>query len=149
MTRKEIKTFSDELSAADLKIETILHVWGTNGTLSEKKARLEVTLFDLRSDWTHRFVKDIVLQANSSTELFSGPLPGQPVRIKLSEVPRVIIASARLLDESGAVLGRYSNWYVNVGSQGFGSSVLHHGVGRSLSNLSSSLPSKIWGWLSK
>jgi len=110
MTRKEIKTFSDELSAADFRIETILQVWGTNSTLSEKKACLEVTLFDLHTDWAHQFTKDIVLEANSSTELFSGPLPGLPIRTKLSEVPRVIIASARLLDGSGAVLGRYSNW---------------------------------------
>lgn len=120
MTRKENKTFSDDLSAADFRIETNLQVWGTNSTLTEKKARLEVTLFELHSDWTHQFAKDIVLQPNSSTELFSGPLPGQPVRTKLSQVPRAIIASARLLDEFGAVLGRYSNWYVGVRSQGFG-----------------------------
>lgn len=115
MTRKENTLFSDELSAADFKIETILQVWGTNSTLTEKKARLEVTLFELHSDWTHQFAEDIVLQANSSTELYSGPLPGQSVRTKLSQVPRVIIASARLLDEFGTVLGRCSNWYVEVG----------------------------------
>lgn len=114
MTRKENKTFSDELSAADFRIETILQVWGTNSTLTEKKARLEITLFELHSDWTHQLAKDIVLRANSSTELFSGPLPGQLVRTKLSQVPRVIIASARLLDESGVILGRYSNWYVKL-----------------------------------
>jgi len=110
MTRKENKMFPDELSAADFKIETILQVWGTNSTLTEQKARLEVTLFELPSDWTHQFAEDIVLQANSSTELYSGPLPGQPVRTRLSQVPHVIIASARLLDESGTVLGRCSNW---------------------------------------
>ncbi|KAI9574617.1 glycoside hydrolase family 2 protein [Boletus coccyginus] len=110
MTRKENKTFSDELSAVDFKIETILQVWGTNSNLTEQKARLEVTLFELRSDWTHQFAQDIILQANSSTELYSGPLPGQPIRTKLSQVPRVIIASARLLDETGIVLGRCSNW---------------------------------------
>lgn len=110
VARKETKTFSDELSAADFEIETLLEIWGTNSTLTEKKARLEVALFELDSDWTHRFVKDIVLQANSSTELYSGPLPGQPVRTKLSQVPRVLVASARLLDEYGTVLGRCSNW---------------------------------------
>lgn len=114
MTCKENKTFSDELSAANFRIETILQVWGTNSTLTKKKVRLEVTLFELHSDWSHQFVEDIVLQANSSTELFSGLLPGQPVRTKLSQTPRVIIASARLLDECGAVLGRYSNWYVKI-----------------------------------
>ncbi|KIK97998.1 glycoside hydrolase family 2 protein [Paxillus rubicundulus Ve08.2h10] len=110
MTRKEKKTFSSEFSAASFTIETILEVWGTNSTLDEKKAKLEVTSFDLHSAWEDRFTKDIVLAANSSTELFSGQLPGQPIRTKLSQVPRVIIVSARLLDESGSVLGRYSNW---------------------------------------
>ena len=115
MTRKENKTFSNELSAADFKIETILQVWGTNSTVTEQKARLEVTLFELHSDWTHQFAEDIVLRANSSTELYSDLLPGQPVRTKLNQIPRVIIASARLLDETGTVLGRCSNWYVKAG----------------------------------
>ncbi|KAF9226510.1 glycoside hydrolase family 2 protein [Gyrodon lividus] len=110
MTRKEKKTLSDELSAASFTIETVLEIWGTNSTLTEKKAELEVTSFDLHSTWADKFTMDVVLAANSSTELFSGQLPGQPIRTKLSEVPRVIIISARLLDESGAVLGRYSNW---------------------------------------
>lgn len=149
ITRKENKTFFDELSAADFKIETTLQVWGTNSTLTAKKARLEVTLFELDSDWTHQFAEDVELQANSSTELFSGPLPGQPTRIKMSQAPRLIVASARLLDELGVVLGRNSNWYVGVRSLDFGFIILRHGVGRSLSNLSSSLLSKIWGWSSK
>ena len=110
MKRKENTTFLDALSAAALEIETILEIWGTNSTLLEKKARLELSFFELHSEWTHCFAEDIVLQANSSTELFSSPLPGQPLRTKLSQVPRAIIASARLLDEFGAVLGRSSNW---------------------------------------
>jgi len=110
MTRKEKKTFANDLSAAEFTIATVLEVWGTNSTLSDKPSKLEVTCFDLHSSWTAQFSKDIVLAANSSTELYSGDLPGQPVRTKLSEVPRVIIVSARLLDASGTVLGRYSNW---------------------------------------
>lgn len=110
MTRKEKKTFANDLSAAQFTITTVLEVWGTNSTLSEQKAKLEVTCFDLRSSWTEQFSKDIVLAPNSSTELYSGDLPGQPVRTKQSEVPRAIIVSARLLDASGTVLGRYSNW---------------------------------------
>jgi len=110
MTRKEKKTFADDLSAACFTIETILEVWATNSTLTEKKARLEITSFDLHSTWTDKSTEDVVLAANSSTELFSGQLPGEPIRTKLSEIPRVIIVSARLLDESGTVLGRCSNW---------------------------------------
>lgn len=110
MTRKEQKTFANDLSAAQFTITTVLEVWGTNGALSEKKAKLEVTCFDLYSSWTTQFSKNIVLAPNSSTELYSGDLPGQPVRTKQNEVPRAIIVSARLLDASGAVLGRHSNW---------------------------------------
>jgi len=110
MTRKEKKTFASDLSAAQFTITTVLEVWATNSTLSEMKAKLEVTCFDLDSSWTEQFSRDVVLTPNSSTELYSGDLPGQPVRTKQSQVPRTIIVSARLLDASGAVLGRYSNW---------------------------------------
>ncbi|TFK55470.1 glycoside hydrolase family 2 protein [Heliocybe sulcata] len=109
MTRKEVKTFANERSAAFFTIETVLEVWGTNSTLSEKKATLEVTAFDLHSDWTETWSKEVILAANSSTELYKGELPGQPKRTKVSEVPKTIIISARLLD-NGTVLGRYSNW---------------------------------------
>jgi len=88
----------------------VLEIWGTNSTLEETKAVLDVTCFDLHSDWTHAFKQDVVLAPNASTELFSGDLPGQPIRTSLSEVPKVIIVSARVLDAKGVVLGRYSNW---------------------------------------
>ena len=112
MTRKETKTFPDELSAADFTLETRLEVWGTNSTLAQKKATLEVTVCDLHTAWTERWTKDVVLEPNAATELFAGELPGQPKRTKASEVPRPLVVSARLLDNTGAVLGRYSNWYV-------------------------------------
>lgn len=104
--------FPDELSAASFTIETILNVWGTNSTLQEKKATLEVAAFDLHSEWTEKWTQEVTLAPNAATELYSNELPGQPKRTKDSEVPKTIIVSARLLDETGAVLGRYSNWYV-------------------------------------
>lgn len=110
MTRKEVQTFTDDTSAAEFKIETVLEIWGTNSTLNEKKATLEVTAFELDSEWTEKWSKEVVLAPNASTELFKGDLPGQPVRTKKSQVPRTIIVSARLLEEGGSVLGRYSNW---------------------------------------
>ena len=112
MTRKEKKTYADELSAAFFSIETVLEVWGTNSTLGAKHATLEVTAFDLHSDWRERFELPVVLAPNAATELWQGPLPGQPTRTTLSEVPRTIVVSARLLDADGSVLGRYANWCV-------------------------------------
>ena len=110
MTRKEVKTFANDRSAADFEIETVLEVWGTNSTLKDKKVKLEVTAFDLDTNWTKVKTEEVTLLANAATELFKGPLPGQPVRTLLSDVPKPIIVSARLLDADGKVLGRYSNW---------------------------------------
>ncbi|KIY44971.1 beta-mannosidase [Fistulina hepatica ATCC 64428] len=112
MTRKEKKTFADPLKAADFTIETTLEIWGTNSTLVEKCVTLEVASFDLYSNWTDTWTREgVVLAANSTTELFSGALPGQPVRTSLGEIPKTIIVSARLLDPAErTVFSRFSNW---------------------------------------
>lgn len=112
MTRKEVKTPTNDSTAAYFTISTVLEIWGTNKTLENKKATLDVTSFELDSDWTDHWSKEITLVPNASTELWKGDLPGQPIRTKASEVPKVIVVSARLLDETGQVLGRYSNWCV-------------------------------------
>jgi len=109
MTRKEKKVFANDKSAADFTIETLLEIWATNSTLTDKKVTLEVTSFDLESDWTDKWTQEAVLVANASTELFKGKVPGQPDRKKQSDIPKVIVVSARLLDGQ-TVLGRYSNW---------------------------------------
>jgi len=110
MTRKEKQTFANERSGADFTIETVLEIWGTNSTLSDKSATLEVTAFDLESNWTEKWEIEIILALNSSTELYRGKLPGQPERTKKSDVPKTIVVSARLLDGNKTVFGRYSNW---------------------------------------
>lgn len=109
MTRKDNKTFANDRSAADFTIKSELEIWGTNSTLSEKKVTLEVVSFDLDSDWSDKWQQDVVLAANSSTELYKGDVPGQPIRTKLSDIPKTIVISARILDGDN-VLGRYSNW---------------------------------------
>jgi beta-mannosidase len=110
MTRKEHTTYASDTTAASFEIATVLEVWGTNAALLEKKIVLEVAAFELGSEWKESWTKDAVLAPNAATELFSGPLPGQPVRTKLSDVPRTIVMSARLIDADGTVLARYSNW---------------------------------------
>lgn len=113
MTRTTRKTYPDALSAATFTLDTVLSVWGTNATLAERKATLEVVAFDLaNAQWTERWRKEVVLKPNAATELWEGALPGQPTRTRESEVPKTIVVSARLLDDAGAVLGRYSNWCV-------------------------------------
>ena len=113
MTRKTEKVFRDDRSAAFFTIEHTIEIWGTNSTLENKVVYLDVIAFDLeKKDWRGGAEKrKVLLMKNSATELFKGPLPGQPTRTRESEVPKSIVVSARLLDvESGEVLGRYSNW---------------------------------------
>lgn len=112
MTRKDIKSFPDELLAAEFTIDTLLDIWATNVTLEEKEAMLEVKVFALGLDedclketWT----KLVVLPPNSSTELWRGKLPGQPKRTSDSEVPKPLVVSARLLHQE-AVLARSCIW---------------------------------------
>lgn len=113
MTRKEIKSFANEYSAADFKIETFLEIWGTNSTLEDKTVTLEATVFDLETDSEEGFFRErweeVVLAQNASTELWRGKLPGQPDRRSDSDVPKSIVVSARLLCE-GKVLARHCNW---------------------------------------
>ena len=109
MTRKEHKSFASDVTAADFTIETVIEIWGTNSTLKEKKAELTVTSFDLYSDWTDKWSQAVDLAPNASTELWKGNLPGQPTRTKLSDVPKTIVVSAVLSDDTG-VIARYSNW---------------------------------------
>lgn len=114
MTRKEKIVYADANKAADFTLDVELEIWGTNSQLTEKTVVLDVTSFNLdldseSDDWMENWKKEVVLKPNASTELWKGKLPGQPTRTKLSEVPKTIVVSARLLD-GDKVLARYSNW---------------------------------------
>jgi beta-mannosidase len=111
ITRKEKKTFANDTTAACFTIDTIIEIWATNSTQSDKGAILEVTSFDLHTDVTYAWTKSIALSQNSSTELYEGNLPGQLQRTKESDIPKDIIMFARLLDENNEVLARHSNWF--------------------------------------
>lgn len=112
VTRKEKKVFADARTAAFFTIDTVIEIWGTNSTLEGKKVRLDVKAFNLDNpSWNYQTSEEVVLQANSSTELFKGNLPGQSTRTKLSDAILPIVLSVRLIDSDGTVLSRYSNWY--------------------------------------
>jgi beta-mannosidase len=112
ITRKDVQTFANKYTAADYAISTEMEIWGTNSSLVEKKAELEVTSFNLQSGWRETFTKEATLPPNQATELFQGPVPGQPVRTSTAEIKKDIVVSARLLDANGSVLARFSNWCV-------------------------------------
>jgi beta-mannosidase len=115
ITRKEDKEYANERTLAHFTITSKLEIWGTNSTLEPKRATLQVTSFDLeRPDWSDQWEINVTLTPNASTELWAGKVPGQPVRTRESQVPKAIIVSARLVDEDGTILGRYSNWWVST-----------------------------------
>ncbi len=53
---------------------------------------------------------DVTLAPNSSTEIWKGDVPDQPIRTTDGQVPKPIVVQARLLDTDGTILARYSNW---------------------------------------
>jgi beta-mannosidase len=113
MTRKDYREYANERTLAYFTITSQLEIWGTNSTLGPKRATLHVTSFDLeRPDWSNQWEMNTTLTPNASTELWRGKVPGQLVRTRESQVPKAIVVSARLLDEDGTILGRYSNWWV-------------------------------------
>lgn len=85
-------------------------MWGCNSTLKSKKAKVELVSFDLDKGQVDKHYRHVTLNANSSTEIWKGDVPGQPVRTTDAQVPLPIVVQARLLDEDDNVLARYSNW---------------------------------------
>jgi len=113
MTRKDVKTTPKDKpdSAAFFEIDTRVEIWGTNSTLTDERVTLVIEAFDLH-DKTFSWKEEhkVTLGANRSTELWQGRVPGQEIRTKLSQAPRTIIISARILSQYGKVLARYANW---------------------------------------
>ncbi|KAF8307944.1 glycoside hydrolase family 2 protein [Clavulina sp. PMI_390] len=113
MTRKDVKTPRKDKpdSSAYYEIDTRVEIWGTNGTLQEEKVTLHLDAFDLH-DATFQSSEQhpVTLTPNQSTELWQGRVPGQDIRTCISQPPRTIIISARLISADGTVLARYANW---------------------------------------
>ena len=112
MTRKDVKQYDNDLSAAKFTIDTRLEVWGTNSSLKAKKVTLSIQYFrlDEKGIKEEETKVDAELAPNASTELWSRNLPGQPQRTSDSQVPEPIVVSARLLDENNEVIARYASW---------------------------------------
>ena len=143
LSRKDVKTSTKPDSAAFFEIDTSVEVWGTNSTTYKQnvfcifflfvsctadcveafqlQATLVIEAFDLHDkSFQWKTEKSVTLGPNRSSELWSGRVPGQEIRTKLSDVPRAIILSARLIDVYGDgrdVLARCANWYVLLSSE--------------------------------
>jgi beta-mannosidase len=127
MTRKftKIPLESKPHSAVYFEIDSQLEIWATNSTLEEKEVTLVLNAWDIDNpSWTwswdgsdlstpassNMIGRKVKLGPNKSTEIWSGRVPGQPVRSKESERPKNIVVQARLLDSDGKVIARYANW---------------------------------------
>ena len=89
-----------------------VQLWACNSTLQPKKVKVELHAFDLDGGEVanSRQSFNITLAPNASTEIWAGDVPGQAVRTTLAQVPKPIVLQARLLNDNGSILARYSNW---------------------------------------
>ncbi|ODO10156.1 hypothetical protein I350_02384 [Cryptococcus amylolentus CBS 6273] len=110
ISRKEIKKPKDKTTDAAFEIFESA-IWGCNSSLILKPVTIVVETWHLHRGILDRKFIETTLKANASTEIWSGPIPRQPVRSSLSQPPEPIIVSARLLArESELVLARHSSW---------------------------------------
>ncbi|ORY26762.1 glycoside hydrolase superfamily [Naematelia encephala] len=112
ITRRDVKRFDDDTTAAFYTIRQEMELWACNSTLHEKEAFVELLSFDLNEGVVDRRTLTVILTANSTTEIWKGSVPGQLEITSMGQVPKPIVVQARLLDTdtNQSVLARYSNW---------------------------------------
>ena len=100
-------------------IGATVDIWATNSTLVLKEVRLEVSYFDLESEWRERYTQHVELKPNQTTEILSTPCPEPPLPQGEHDVPDDILAtrthsvviSARLVDTlTGDIVSRSCDW---------------------------------------
>lgn len=121
MTRKSVKTYDSEDSVAFFTISSVLEIWATNSQAQSKSVCLELHAFDVESgkavevtaEGFQKAKKTVELAANSTTELWKGQTPGiDDVHVEGMR-SRAVVIQTRLVDvDTGVVLARYSNWFV-------------------------------------
>ncbi|KAK4689681.1 beta-mannosidase, partial [Tremellales sp. Uapishka_1] len=87
-----------------------IQLWACNSTLHAKTVTVVLTAFDLDAGRLDTRSFDVLLSPNSSTEIWQGQVPGQPVRTSDAQIPKPIILGARMTDSDGTILARYANW---------------------------------------
>ncbi|ORX35177.1 glycoside hydrolase family 2 protein [Kockovaella imperatae] len=92
------------------KIHEEIQLWGCNSSLKPKRATLRLVSFDLQGGEVDSRDIKVDLAPNSSIEIWKGDVPGQVVRRNEGSAPKAIVVQARLIDDKGAVLARYSSW---------------------------------------
>ncbi|KAJ7152225.1 glycoside hydrolase family 2 protein [Mycena crocata] len=83
-----------------------LEIWGTNASLTERAATLELHFVDLKSTWTHTETHSITLLPNQATELLALPCPGPP-----GDAARLHTGDAQFTTtHSWRGLARFADW---------------------------------------
>ncbi|WVQ73105.1 hypothetical protein IAR50_002669 [Cryptococcus sp. DSM 104548] len=111
ISRKEVRMPKDKSTDAAFDIYEHIEVWGCNSSLEPKPATIVLETWHLHNGTHNLRLVETTLQANASTEIWSGPIPGQPVRSTLAQPPEPIIVTARLFASgSELLLARCSSW---------------------------------------
>ncbi|WVF68284.1 hypothetical protein IAT40_003049 [Kwoniella sp. CBS 6097] len=112
ITRKDVKEHKDKTTSAFFKVTQQLELWACNSTLEAAKGQIVLDSYNLNTGDRKTQTYDVELSANSSTEIWSGVCPGQPVRENDAQIPEPIVVQARLYlsSDPGSVAARYSNW---------------------------------------
>ncbi|KAG8945738.1 hypothetical protein FRC04_000597 [Tulasnella sp. 424] len=99
-------------------VSATLEVWASNFTVSPVQATAEISYYDLKTEQVYRTATHhITIPPNQSVEIYEGTVePPPPTVARLAERQvelertHTVVIHARLLDPSGKVLARFTNW---------------------------------------
>ncbi|WWC73873.1 uncharacterized protein I206_107845 [Kwoniella pini CBS 10737] len=112
LTRKEVKKLRDKETSAFFEISEKLEIWACNSSLEPVEVIVRLETFNLSTSHRDQLTFNARLDANASTEIWSGDLPGQPIRHDEASSPHPIVVQARLYLKAkpDIVEARYSSW---------------------------------------
>lgn len=108
MTRREHRHPEDKYTRVNVKIRSVIEVWGSNLTLDDIKVDCILKAFDVetgKETYSKTVKKDVVLHENRSTEILATDVPGT-----IDEAARTVVAAYIISTDSGKQLARYVNW---------------------------------------
>nr|XP_019043746.1 hypothetical protein I302_08327 [Kwoniella bestiolae CBS 10118]OCF22676.1 hypothetical protein I302_08327 [Kwoniella bestiolae CBS 10118] len=112
ITRKDVKTHRDSSTSAFFEIKEEMELWACNSSVNPIDVEVVLETFNLNTSQREQKTFNAQLQPNASTEIWSGPVPSQPIRTDHSQIPEPIVIQARLYLSSAPdkVEARYSSW---------------------------------------
>ncbi|KAG8785886.1 hypothetical protein FRC20_010933 [Serendipita sp. 405] len=95
-------------------VSATIDVWASNLALSSEEVELELFAFDLKSDWTYKETRRLVLPPNASIDVLTGhPCPHGPISPGGMQVPHPscsVAIGAFIRDREGRLLSQHIDW---------------------------------------